>query len=208
MGLVTQKSIAQRFGVTPQYVNKLVLQGRIKPVGKRVQEHQAVAAMKALGKSERRPAAKKTAKKPVRPVSPRPAKAPVVREPRQSSDTKTQAFWKAQELEFKAKNAQLEYEKNAGLWLARQRVVELEQRKNATIKEKFSQLPRSLAQRLARLTSPAEVESVLRDEVYLVLTLLASDPLGMAEAVPAAAPVEEVEQAPPPAIAAAIEATA
>ncbi|ABF42182.1 hypothetical protein Acid345_3181 [Candidatus Koribacter versatilis Ellin345] len=205
MALVTQKSIARRFGVTPQYVNKLVTQGHIEKHGRQVDERQAVRAMKAAGRVEisaKAQAKKAAAKKPAKNAATKAAKPKEAKPPKAQSATGTQAHWKAKELEFKAKNQQLEYEKNAGMWLPVAGVRDAEQKKNANIKEKFRQLPRALAQRLARLTVPAEVEQVLRDEIDLVFAQLAADPLGMAEAISAApqpAEFHDPHLVPPPA---------
>jgi hypothetical protein len=48
--LLSQKDYARRRGVTPQYVNKLVRQGKILLVGKKVDIKQADAAIKAFSR--------------------------------------------------------------------------------------------------------------------------------------------------------------
>jgi hypothetical protein len=202
MPLLTQKEYARRKGVTPQYVNKLARQGKIRLVGKKVDPKQADAALKAFRRAGRvipalRRAKQKAAKPAARPKAPLAA----MPEPRNSA-TRSLTAARAEREHYQAQMAKLDYEKAFGSLLPRDQVLEAERRKNANIRAKFRQLARSLAPRVSRVSSPAEVEYLLLSEIDLVLGQLAMNPLGIEEPPapppePIASPLPVIEPAAP-----------
>jgi hypothetical protein len=187
MALMTQKAYAALKGFTPQYVNKLVGQGKIALVGKKVDPKQADAAIKAHSRAGRIVMPKRKAGKKVKDTKPakkreiRVRTEPQPKAPKPDSATKSLTASRAQTEKYKALTAEREYELLVGKLLPKEQVLEAERRKNANIRSKFRRLARSLAPMLSRASSPAEVEQVMLQEIDLVLLQLSQDPLGMAE---------------------------
>ena len=154
--LLTQKQYAERRGVSPQYINKLVGQGKIKRVGKKIDLRQADAAIKAWSRAGRVLPARRSKPKPAR----RTAAAPIEKhhdpQPRDSA-TKSLTAARAERENYQAKLAKLEYEKAVGNLLPREDVLEAERRKNGNIRAGFRALARSMAETLSQATSPAEI---------------------------------------------------
>lgn len=203
MALLTQKAFAEKVGVSPQYINRLVQEGKIVLRDRKVDARQAKAAIAASRRTGRVVPAHRSAKRPQPAKAARKLTAPEPRAPRESA-TRSLTAWRVRSEEFKAKTLELEFQRNAGDLLPRLQVLELEQRKNSTIKSKFRKLPRELAQRLARMTTPAEIEKLLLEEIDVVFDQLAHDPFGMAEATPAIATAVS-SQAPPLAMESSME---
>jgi hypothetical protein len=97
---------------------------------------------------------------------------------KRNSATRSLTAARAEREHYQAQMAKLDYEKASGSLLPRDQVLEAERRKNANIRAKFRQLARSLAPRVSRVASPAEVEHLLLSEIDLVLGQLAMNPLG------------------------------
>jgi hypothetical protein len=182
--LMTQKEFAEHIGKTPQYVNKLVNEGKIQLVrkdGKKlVDPKQAQAAMVAfskVGKVVKSPK-KKTAAKPKSPGPAKPRKAAVEKVPRDSATRQLTKFRTERE-EIEAKTARLKYDVLRKALLPADDVREAERMKNQNIRQKFHDFPRANAETCARLTSPAECEHFLRQAIYKIFEKLEVDPLGM-----------------------------
>lgn len=200
MPKMTQVAYAKLIGVTPQYVNKLVSQGKIKRVGKLIDSAQANAAIKAFQRAGRlvQPRRAQAAHSDAGHRSAkRAAAAPKAEKQPRYSATRSITEARAEREHYQALAAKLDYETATGKLLPRDQVLAAERQKNENIRTMLRQMPRSLAPMLARLSGPAEVERALREEIDVLLARLADDPLGMkTEAVEVAPPVEVVE-APP-----------
>jgi uncharacterized protein with PIN domain len=190
MPLMSQKSYAEKVGVSPQYVNKLVSQGKILKVGKLIDSRQADKAIKAFARSGRVIAATRSTKAPARNSNPRSAsgkRAPTISVVRDSA-SKSLTASRAEREHYQAQSAKLDYEQRIGSLLPAEEVLAAERRKNETIRTMLRRLPRSLAPSLARITDPGEVEQRLGEEIDGLLDRLSRDPLGMSETLPIAAP--------------------
>lgn len=200
---ITQKQYAERKGVSPQYINKLVRESKIKLVGRMVDTRQADAAIKAWARAGRVvPARRSTKKIPANRVAARPRADKHPSQPRDSA-TRSLTAARADRENYQAKLVKLEYEKAVGNLLPREDVLEAERRKNGNIRAGFRRLARSLAPTLSRASAPAEIEQILLEEIDLILGQLARDPLGVEELV---IPELQPEELPP--MAAAAEAGA
>ena len=199
MALMSQKEYAAKKGVTPQYINKLVNQGKILKVGRQIDSRQADAAIKAYSRPGRVvKGAKSKAKKQAGRHGKKPQASPRVRviaaNPRGESATASLTRYRAMREKAQAERAELELKALLKQLLPANEVREAERQKNANIRTSFRRLARSLAPLLNRASSPAEVEQILLGEIDLVLSELARDPLGVQEAVPEV----QVEIIPPP----------
>jgi hypothetical protein len=218
MALMTQKAYADRKGVTPQYVNKLVSQGKIRLVGRKVDPKQADAAILAFRRAGRvlQPkrtanAKKKAAKKKAAKVPSRRMRAaldgaaPELVDPNEFR-TPTGAITASRAVKeyYQALREKTLHEKDTAKLLPAAEVLEAERKKNATLRMLLASLPRTLAHVLAMTVEPAECEAILSRALDQVREEFAADPLGLkAEAappmeappvevpVPAAAPVAE-----------------
>lgn len=180
--LITQKEYARRRKVTPQYISKLVREGKIVLKNGLVDPKQADAAR---GHATRK-ATKKSARK--RPTA---RKRPAVGRPPRGSATHSLTDGRAQKVHWEALQAKLEYERTAGGLLPKSEVLEAERRKNSNIRTRIRSMARSLAPLLARSATPAECESLLLAEIDHQLSALAADPLGLDEPATTMKPTEE-----------------
>lgn len=191
MPLMSQKAYAKRKGVSPQYVNKLVGQGKILRVGRMIDSKQADQAIKAFARAGRvvgrrasghgSSRAGKARKRGAVPLS-----KPAVR-PRAERQSATRSLTEARAVRehYQAELAKLDFLKTSGSLLPRDQVLEAERRKNATLRASLRRVARALAPELARAVTPAEAEKVLLGEIDMILEQLARDPLGLrTETVP------------------------
>jgi hypothetical protein len=178
MPRITQAAYAKRKGVTPQYINKLVQRGVIRKIGRMIDPKQADAAIRRSSVSPERSKLRATGKKTSSSRPKKPTKK-AQGSPKPDSATKSLTAAKAMRENFQAKIAELDYEKQIGNLLPREQVVIAEQRKNANIRTQFRKLARSVAPMLSRVSDPAEVENLLREEIDVVLNQLARDPLAL-----------------------------
>jgi hypothetical protein len=218
--LVTQTEYAQMRNVTKQYINKLVGQGKILLVARKVDVRQADAAMKAYmrpgathakthrstakgktpAKSRTKAKARKVKAAPRRsreiPTHEVPDDAPLPQLPGGARGDATSSLTanRATKEFYEAQVAKLDYELRVGELVKREDVLLAERRKNENIKNLFRQLPRSIAPLLDRLPGVAAKEDRLRLEIDALFERLARDPLGMAEEAVTAAAVEIPEQ--------------
>jgi hypothetical protein len=191
--LVTQKEYARRKRVSPQYVNKLVQQGKIKLVGRRVDVRQADAAVKAWARAGRVIPAKRSAKKPARAKRAATSSSEIdkpLAAPRDSA-TRSLTAARAQNEYYKAELAKLEYEQKKGELLPRADVLEAERRKNGNIRASLLAIPRIVAPLVFNLqtSSPAEIEELIRQYVCEALDQCARDPLGLEAAIEQVLPI-------------------
>jgi hypothetical protein len=204
MALMTQKAYAERKGVTPQYVNKLVSQGKIRLVGRKVDPKQADAVIKAYKRSGRvipakrakkKAAAKKTARRVKQARVERAMGAPEPSLPgtQRGDATSSLTANRATKEYYEAQQARLDYEKSVGKYLPAIEVLEAERRKNATFCSFLDAVPRAYATQVAN-RDVAECEAVLRRMVSQVREECSLDPLLLrAEAAaPTEAPAVEI----------------
>ena len=176
---MSQKDYAKKKRVTPQYINKLVTQGKIrKGPGGKIDPRQADAAIRAYSR-------------PGKVIKPAKPKTKADRPPKPDSATKSLTQWRAKNEQYRAATAELEFKKLNGELLPRDQVLLAEQRKNENIRKKFRALPRAIAKQVADATTPAQAEELLRAEIDRLLDELAKDPLGVAEQVAVQASAEE-----------------
>ncbi|MCU1285913.1 MAG: hypothetical protein JWO13_2263 [Acidobacteriales bacterium] len=194
MALMTQKEYAAKKKVSAQYINKLVTQGKIALVGKKVESKQADAAIAATKRHGRLIQPKRSASKASKKTAVRIRKEKAPKPPKVDSATRKAAASRADREFWEAKTAQRKYEQMTGLLLPRDQVLEAERMKNSNIRSKLRALPRELALALSTATTPAEAEKLLLDEIDALLDRLAKDPLGMEEAARPVAPLEDIPE--------------
>jgi hypothetical protein len=203
--LLTQKEFARRKGVTPQYVNKLVREGRIRLVDGKVdpkQASEAIATRRHAGKKAYKAPKKKTAvAKKKAPAKPAPCTV-YVSAAKAESKTKTLTDARLHNEVLKGKQMQLELDERMGKLLPADEVIAAEQRKNGNIRMRLRRVARSVASLVARMTSAVDIEQYLLGEIDAQLNELSADPLGLkpvepeepvqasAETVPAAVLVQ------------------
>ena len=189
MPLMSQKAYAERKGVSPQYVNKLVGQGKILRVGRSIDSKQADQAIKAFARAGRVVAGRggKHTTRTRRPAQPKAERGP------RHSATRSLTEARAVREHYQAELAKLDYLKTSGELLPKSDVLEAERRKNANLRASFRRIARSLAPELARAVTPADAEKILLGEIDVILEQLAKDPLGLRqESVEPAAAAEVV----------------
>jgi hypothetical protein len=215
--LLTQKQYAERKRVTPQYVNKLVREGKIELVDRKIDPRQADQALAIFKRHGRITPAKKAARKATARAAGKKSaakrKAGTTAPRRTATDkptsaTRSLAAARSEREHWLSLTAKLDYEERQGKLLPADEVIAAEQRKNANLRTRFRRLARMVAPMCARITAAAEVEQYLLGEIDTQLEQLAADPLGMepiaevvevpVEAVqtfaeiPPAVPVEEI----------------
>ncbi len=156
---VTKAQYARHRGCKPQYVSRLVREGRIK-VGRDGKIDQARADAE-LGRKARKPKA---------------APAP---KPHAPSSTGSLTAARARKADADAKIAELEYQERSRNLIRREEVLALHARVYANVRTRFRRLPRSLAPALAVLTAPAEIEALVLEAVDQALADLAAAPLDL-----------------------------
>jgi hypothetical protein len=188
-GLITQKEYARRRRISAAYVSKLVRKGVIELKNGMVDPKHADAARLAVSKPGRTAGKKAAARKGGRASAANRAakrdaggdsseKASPTAGQRARSATDTAAYWNAQKLKAETELKQIELERVRGELLPRAEVKEAQERQNANVKMRIRRLARSVAPQLARITTASEIEQVLLEEIDLVLSELARDPLG------------------------------
>lgn len=197
MPKMTQAEYAERKGVSPQYVNKLVKQGKIRKVGRFIDSKQADAAIKAFSRSGRvvpaqrkrtakaRPSAKTSSRRSSHrslPTHSAPELPPTPSLPGRARGDATSSLTanRATREYYEALRAQHEYETSIGKLLPADQVIAAERMKNENISTLFRRMPSSIAPLVAMCTNKAEIEDLLRREIYSILEQLSRDPLGMA----------------------------
>jgi hypothetical protein len=175
MALVTQKEYARRRKLTPQYVNKLVRQGKIVLRKGLVDPAQADRAREHSRAVTPRRKQRGNAHGGGRPAGQRPAARPGVK---QNSATASLTSARAADAGYQAELRRLELNEKTKKLLPADEVLEAERRKNANVRLRFRALAREVAPVMARTNTPAECERILADEVDQRLHELEHDPLG------------------------------
>lgn len=212
MALKTQVEFARQIGKTPQYVNKLVKQGKIVLVKGKVDTKQALGILEAYkrhGKVIHPKQGKKKTARPAKTLAGGGSKRRIAAPPKPSGRKPMEGTITAHRTvkeEFEAKTARLKFLQLEEKLLPREDVLKAQQRQNQSVRENFRGIARMLAVQLSQATSPSEVETILLQEVDAVLAKLADDPLGLGEQK--AADVEAVAPAVTQTFAQAAEASA
>lgn len=183
--LISQKEYARRRRVTPQYINKLVRQGKITLVKGLIDPKRADRERSAWSQPARSSKSShsdaKAKKSPARSRRVRedeqPDAHPAESQPRSSTGKLTAA--RAEREHYQSLQAKLEYERLLGQLVPAAEVRMAQERQNANVRTQFRAIARDLAQQLALTTSPAECEQILLDAIDLRLSVLAADPLAL-----------------------------
>jgi hypothetical protein len=174
---MTQKAFAVHLKKSPQYVNKLVAQGKIILVDRKVNVRQAKAAIAANRRPGRIMAAAASRRRPSRKA----ASSTAVRASRAGnlpSATQSLTANRARYEAARAQTAELELARLTKTLLPAHEVLEAERRKNANIRARFRRLARSLAPLLHRASSASEVEQILLGGIDFELSEVTRDPVG------------------------------
>jgi hypothetical protein len=162
MALLSQRAYAKSRGVSPQYVNKLVLQGKIPTVEGKINPAKADAAIER----GRDPAHDLQRKQPVSQV-------PVQREQSAGSVSFLQARTVREQI--KAKLDKLEYDRRTGKLVEAEKVKEAAESAFKNTRDRLLILPRSLSAALAATSKPAEAEQILTDAIFNALQGLSTN---------------------------------
>lgn len=179
--LMTQKALAEKIRVSPQYINKLVQQGKIKRVGKLIDARQAKAAIAA----NRRPGRIIPATVSRQRASRKAASSTAGHAGKATSATQNLTANRARYEAARAQTAELELARLTKALLPAAEVLEAERRKNANVRARFRRLAHSLTPELHHAGSAAVVEQLLLRDIDQVLSELALDPLGVEDTPPA-----------------------
>jgi len=182
MARLNQKQYAKHRGVKPQYISRLVREGRIS-VG-RDGLIDSDKADKSLGPRGRKAS----------PSVNRPAK-PKLSHVRGESATSSLTAARARKALADAELAELQVGHERGLLLRKDEVLAAQGKQNANIRTRLRMLPRAVAPLLANISSPAEIERIELEIIDRELSDLARDPLALQTS--AAASAEEPASAPP-----------
>jgi hypothetical protein len=194
--LLSQKEYATRKGVSPQYVNKLVREGKIQLVDGRIDAKKADAALKVFQRPGRvipaqrsRKATKKTApKKSARKPATNSTRAHSEHKPRRAytttsdkpqSATRSLASARAEREAHMAELARLDVLERTGKLLPADQVIAAEQRKNSNFRTQLRKMARHAAPLVKRARTEAEIEALLLEQIDHLLETFARDPLGL-----------------------------
>ncbi len=176
--LLTQKAYARLRHISPQYVNKLVRLERIVLKRGLVDPVQADRARKPVHAMAKRPKVKRGSNAH---GGGRPARDPgAANKPNgRPSFSRSLVAERTRDAGAQASLRELELKERTRQLLPAQEVQEAERRKNANIRLRFRGLARTLAPVMARTTSAADCERLLREEIDHQLEELARDPLAL-----------------------------
>lgn len=184
--MMSQKQYARHRGCSPQHINRLVREGRI--ALNREGKIDADRADRALGQPKLGPAKSGTTGR---------ARGANVRKPatgsqsgrkpgaqlrlrslgRAESATSSLTAARARKALADARLSELDAEERAGQLLRKEEVLAAQRQQNANVRTRLRQLPRAMAQELAAVASPAEIERLLLAYIDRQLADLAADPL-------------------------------
>lgn len=210
MGLMSQKAYAEKRRVSPQYINKLVSQGKIRKVGRQIDSKQADAAIAAFRRAGRvlKPSRSKHTAKPAKKAARKSAKGP--KAPRVVVDidgpapelldpslfrTPTGSITASRAVSefYDALRRKTAHERDIGKLLPAEQVLEAERKKNTTLRTLLESLPRALAPMLAVTIEAAECEAIVKRALDQIREEFIADPLGLKS--------NDVQvEAPPPAV--------
>src|SRR4051812_24072212 len=164
--MLSQRAYAKLKGVSPQYINKLVLQGKIPMVNGQIDPAKADTALE----NNRDPAHQGHRKDVPRATEPR------VSAPREQSRGSLN-FLEARTIreQIKAKLDKLEYDRRTGKLVEAEKVKEAAESAFRNTRDRLLILPRSLSAVLAATSKPAEAEQILTDAIFNALQGLSND---------------------------------
>lgn len=164
MALLSQSEFAKRQGWSRQYVGKLVKSGKITLVSGKVDQEQALAAIKAESEpsTELRSKPSNSTTYPTAPT-----------DSRQAVDFVTARTMREA---FKAKMAKMEYEEKAGKLTDASKVREEAFRAGRIVRDSLLGIPDRLSDVLAAESDPVKVRKLLMGEFENILTELSGNP--------------------------------
>jgi hypothetical protein len=193
--LLSQKEYAERIGVSAQYVNKLVREGKIELVDGRIDPKKADATRKIFERAGRmipvkrgkkaavkRTAAKKARRRPAakasKVVEHKPRRAYTSTHDKPTSATRSFAAARAEREEWQAQLAKLDYLERCKKLLPADEVIAAQQRQNANFRTQLRKLARHAAPLAKRQRTESEIETVLLELIDQLLDAFSKDPLG------------------------------
>ncbi|MFL6437472.1 MAG: hypothetical protein ACJ71Q_07830 [Terriglobales bacterium] len=164
--MLSQRAYAKRKGVSPQYINKLVLQGKIPTINGQIDPGKADAALE----NNRDPAHQGHRKEVPRAAEPR------VSIPREQSRGSLN-FLEARTIreQIKAKLDKLEYDRRTGKLVESEKVKEVAENAFKNVRDRLLILPRTLSAVLAGTSKASEAEQILTDAIFNALEGLSTD---------------------------------
>jgi transcriptional regulator with XRE-family HTH domain len=160
--LVSQAELARRLGVSRQYISKLVKEGKLELVGRKLDAEASMAVLEGLSD-------------PARPRKTALASAPPAREIVDREPPPTFAEAKTMKEVYLAKMARLKYEEEAGRFLEKAEVERRAQEVGMVVRQNLLSLPSRLMDQLAAESDPREINALLEGEVREVLKMLAEE---------------------------------
>ena len=155
--LITQAELARRLGVTRQYINKLVRDGKIQKVGKKIDYESACESIKMITDPARSKISEDKKEESVE--TPMPAKNSGGKRPPTFAEAKTM-----KEI-YSAKLAKLKYEEEAQILIKKSDIYEKAHIVGRNIKQVLLSLPARVMEQLAVETDPRKVNQILEKEV-------------------------------------------
>jgi hypothetical protein len=158
-GLITQKAYAESKGWNPSYICKLVKQGKIRLVDKKIDPEVADAALKAM-----------------KPNQPRVDKPPA-RVDRGDLGSISNSYMQARTVHetYRAKKERLEFERMSGKLIYIRDVQRFQEQVNSNIRSRLLQLPSKLAQRIVGTDDQAKIKAIVEAEIHETLTELSQN---------------------------------
>jgi hypothetical protein len=197
---LNQKQYAAHRGVKPQYISRLVREGRIPTTREGLID--VARADRALGPrvnaprmNSRRSASASKATHSRRPSAhaSKPASA-LAGGHKSATGSLTEA--RARKVLAEAQSAELALARERGELLSRDEVLAAQRKQNTNIRARLRMLPRAAAGVLAPVSSPAEIERLLLELIDRELADLARDPLNPQPSAPVQTSAEETTGAP------------
>jgi hypothetical protein len=210
--LLSQKQYAQRKRVSPQYVNKLVREGKITlEAGGKIDPKKADAMLEVFRRPGRvkgkrlgvkaTKAAKKTTttRRTSAAAEAKPRRVHVAPAEKPTSATRSLAAARAEREDWQAKLARLDYEERSGKLLPADEVVKAQEQKNVNFKTQLFRTLNVLVPILGRCRDDHERKEVLFTGARELLEALSRDPLGLrtAEVTEVEAGVQTSAEVPP-----------
>lgn len=176
--LISQAELARRLGVSRQYVGRLVKQGKLELVGRKLDAEASMAVLEGLADPARPRKTNLAASPPAREVvaeQSEPADDPEGAIIKGEKRAPTFAEAKTMKEVYLAKMARLKYEEEAGRFLEKSEVERRAQEVGMVVRQNLLSLPSRLMDQLAAESDPREINALLDAEVREVLTMLAEE---------------------------------
>lgn len=176
--LVSQAELARRLGVSRQYISKLVKEGKLELVGRKLDAEASMAVLEGLSDPARPRKTSFASAPPARevvPEQPAPASDPEGAIIKGEKRAPTFAEAKTMKEVYLAKMARLKFEEEAGRFLEKAEVERRAQEVGMVVRQNLLSLPSRLMDQLAAESDPREINALLEGEVREVLKMLAEE---------------------------------